>query len=302
MDKKELRREIRPKREALTTEYLQQASQEIAARLVTYPYFQQVETIFCYVSTEREPDTRAILETAWSMGKRVTVPRCLPDGRMEAVEIHSYEDLEPARPFPDANAAGRSPDGGTPDTQKSGGDVRRLVIVGESGREYEVTISREEVTVEQDAHEEAADNASETVEKAAGESIHTEVNAAQPDLRGRYGILEPKQGLPVVDGYRIDMAIIPCVTADRFGARLGHGAGYYDRFLKGLGMYKFCLCFEELLSEDGEIPMEESDIRMDRVITEGKIYNPRLQNDFSEIRKDEKVQGLAARIKAFFHR
>lgn len=87
---------------------------------------------------------------------------------------------------------------------------------------------------------------------------------------GTRGILEPRQGLPAVDGYRLELAVIPCVSADRHGGRLGHGAGYYDRFLRGLRIQKYCLCFEALLSE--QIPMEEKDIGMDRIFTEKGCY------------------------------
>lgn len=197
MEKKELRAMIREKSKTLTNEYRQKANAGIESRIMMHPIFQQVETIFCYVSMPEEPDTREIIETAWSMGKRVCVPRCIPgpEHRMEAVIIRSWEDLEP----------------------------------------------------------------------------------------GTLGILEPKQGLPVIDGYKIDLALIPCVSADRFGGRLGHGAGYYDRFLHGQSMYKYCLCFEELMAEQiagaDRVPMDPYDIVMDRIFTEDKVYNPRMASE-----------------------
>lgn len=193
MEKRELRNMIRERNRNLTEEYRAQANAGIATRFLLYPVFQQVESIFCYVSMENEPDTRTIIETAWQMGKTVTVPRCVSvkDGRMEAVQIKSWDDLQP----------------------------------------------------------------------------------------GAMGIMEPKQGLPVIDGYKIAMAVVPCVTADRWGGRLGHGAGFYDRFLKGQSMYKYCLCYEELLSD--RVPMDQYDIKMDRIFTEDRIYNPRAQSDDS---------------------
>ncbi len=86
------------------------------------------------------------------------------------------------------------------------------------------------------------------------------------------GILEPDPELPCMDAYQFDLAILPCVMAGKRGERLGHGAGYYDRFLHGLSILKFCLCYEKLLSD--EIPMELTDIRMDRIYTEEKCYHP----------------------------
>ena len=119
---------------------------------------------------------------------------------------------------------------------------------------------------------------------------------------GTMGILEPKQGLPVIDGYKIALAVVPCVTADRWGGRLGHGAGFYDRWLKGQSMYKYCLCYEELLSD--RVPMDQNDIKMDRVFTEDKIYNPRAQSDDSiqEAMKEAGSISIFSAIKSFFGR
>lgn len=93
---------------------------------------------------------------------------------------------------------------------------------------------------------------------------------------GTLGILEPAASCPVIDGYKLELALVPCVTADKSGHRLGHGAGYYDRFLRGLRIYRYCLCYEALLSP--EVPTDSLDIPMDLVITESGIHNPRLQS------------------------
>ncbi|MBR6186561.1 MAG: 5-formyltetrahydrofolate cyclo-ligase [Clostridia bacterium] len=83
---------------------------------------------------------------------------------------------------------------------------------------------------------------------------------------GALGIPEPDQSAPAARPEEIDLAIVPCVSASRRGGRLGHGGGYYDAFLSGLRCKKICLCFSALLRED--IPMAESDVWMDQVITE----------------------------------
>lgn len=216
MNKEELRATIREKRQNLSADYKAGANAEIATRFLCYPIFQQVDSIFCYVNTDDEPSTKEIIETAWQMGKLVTVPRCLPgpEHRMEAVQITSWEDLE----------------------------------------------------------------------------------------AGAYGILEPKAGLPVIDGYKIAMAVIPCVSADRFGHRLGHGAGYYDRWLHGQTMYKYGLCYGALMAP--EVPVDAQDVPLDRVFSEEKIYNPRLASDDlrEELAEELPSGGIRAWLKGLFQR
>ena len=64
----------------------------------------------------------------------------------------------------------------------------------------------------------------------------------------------------------IDLAIVPCVSADLNGGRIGHGLGYYDKYLENTKMHKIGLCFVKLLEK--EIPIEENDMKMDEIITE----------------------------------
>lgn len=63
-----------------------------------------------------------------------------------------------------------------------------------------------------------------------------------------------------------DLILVPCMAAAPHGVRLGHGAGYYDRFLAAHPAESVCLCFRAFLRAD--LPAEETDIFVDRVITE----------------------------------
>ena len=185
--KKRLREKVQSLRGELSKDRIAKSDEEIQLRLLQLPYFLTAESIFTYVSMEREPCTKEIIDTAFTMGKRVYVPRCLPGKEkiMEAVEIFSWDDLQP----------------------------------------------------------------------------------------GTLGILEPRKEIEGAKAQVFSLMIIPCVSADRRGGRLGHGAGYYDRFLSVSGFNKIALCFEKLLTDD--IPLEETDVHMDGVATEDAIYGTR---------------------------
>ncbi|MBQ3384024.1 MAG: 5-formyltetrahydrofolate cyclo-ligase [Erysipelotrichaceae bacterium] len=87
-------------------------------------------------------------------------------------------------------------------------------------------------------------------------------------VKNRYGIPEPDNTSITADEF--DLIIVPCLCAGKNGERLGHGAGYYDRFLKDSKGRTICLCFEERIRND--IIMDDNDIYMDQVITEKNAY------------------------------
>lgn len=88
----------------------------------------------------------------------------------------------------------------------------------------------------------------------------------------RYGILEPVvERSRQIDPAHIDAIILPCVAFDTKLRRLGHGAGYYDRFLPRCpNAVKIGAAFE--LQRLDEVICDSLDIPMDLVVTEEKIY------------------------------
>ncbi len=86
---------------------------------------------------------------------------------------------------------------------------------------------------------------------------------------GYMGILEPEKYNSDISVKEIDLSLIPCLSANEKGDRLGHGAGFYDRFLQNVKTEKMCLCFGKLLSP--VIPTDEHDIKMDYIVTEKGI-------------------------------
>jgi len=83
-----------------------------------------------------------------------------------------------------------------------------------------------------------------------------------------YGINETKQK----DEYKsdIDVIIVPGIAFDKFGNRVGHGKGYYDKFLKNNKICKIALCYSENFAEE-EIPHDDNDIPMDYIITDREV-------------------------------
>lgn len=102
-----------------------------------------------------------------------------------------------------------------------------------------------------------------------GNMLAVKITADTRLIPGYMGIPEPETFSTETD-VSIDTAVIPCISADSDGKRLGHGAGFYDIFLEKHNPKKICLCFHSLLSKD--IPMDSHDIYMDTVITEEGIF------------------------------
>ncbi len=94
---------------------------------------------------------------------------------------------------------------------------------------------------------------------------------------GMYRILEPKPELRSLSAKQvpveeIDLIMVPGVAFDRRGGRTGHGKGYYDKLLEHARPETplVALAFECQMFP--EIPMQDHDVFMGKVITEQAIY------------------------------
>lgn len=174
IQKTELRKEIREKIKKLPLSYKLKESERMSRLLIDTPEFIQAESIFIYMSSPDEPETRYIIKKALETGKQIYVPLCISKSEMRFVKA----------------------------------DKNTVFI------------------------------------------------------KGYMGIREPLDCKETAED--ADLAIIPCLSADINGNRLGHGAGFYDRFLENSRAKKFCLCFPALISET--IPTEKHDIIMDKII------------------------------------
>ena len=181
-EKQQLRRTMRALESGLSARYKAESSRAIAAHLLAMPEYQEAGTVFCFVGTDREIDTRPILEDVLAAGKRLCVPQCVGKGIMELRQVT---------------------------------DLRQLIP-------------------------------------------------------GAYGILEPSADAPLVSLDEVDFAILPCLTCNHLGQRLGQGGGYYDRFLSHYRGGTVLLCREKLIRE--EIPLEPHDYPAPGVLTERGLY------------------------------
>lgn len=83
-------------------------------------------------------------------------------------------------------------------------------------------------------------------------------------VKGAFHIMEPAGAL-FTKYDTIDLAIIPGMSFDDKGNRLGRGKGYYDRFLARVpSLYKIGLCFDFQKTEN--VPCEPTDVAMDEVL------------------------------------
>ncbi|NLZ76086.1 MAG: 5-formyltetrahydrofolate cyclo-ligase [Erysipelotrichia bacterium] len=97
------------------------------------------------------------------------------------------------------------------------------------------------------------------------------INAYASDkfVEGSFNILEPKEGI-TIKKENIDIIVVPCVGFDENRNRLGHGKGYYDKYLQDYQGKKFLVAFE--VQKLDKIEIAQNDIKMNRIITEKKDY------------------------------
>lgn len=176
-----LRDRCRDLRKEMDTDYLRDASDAIAKHILAGEAYRDATTIFVYMSYGKEVITDGFIAQALADGKKICIPLCLPENRMEAKRYTGPEDLH----------------------------------------------------------------------------------------SGKYGIREPRAEAETVAREEIDLALIPCVACDKRCNRLGHGAGYYDRYLEGMDFVKMALCPEKMILSN--VAVDSLDVLMDAVVTEEGI-------------------------------
>lgn len=90
-----------------------------------------------------------------------------------------------------------------------------------------------------------------------------------PKIEGMYGIMEPEKDAQKITPRDGDIIVVPGLTFDRQGYRMGKGSGYYDRFLTrqkfiSVGLARDCLIYDD-------VPREAHDMKVNILVTDKGI-------------------------------
>lgn len=181
--KKNLRARYRQFRERMSPEQKSALDLTIRGRLFALNEYARVDTVFTYVSKQIEVDTLTLIHEALSSGKKVAVPRCVPDTYdMVFYYITTEDDLE----------------------------------------------------------------------------------------KGSFGVLEPIPAKCVpVPKNTVGLCVVPGLSFDAQGYRLGYGKGYYDRFLAEFQGITVGICYSGCIQWN--LPHGYYDKPVDILITEKYI-------------------------------
>lgn len=92
-------------------------------------------------------------------------------------------------------------------------------------------------------------------------------------IEDKYGILEPAEDKSPEDPNKFDLIIMPGVAFDKYGGRMGYGAGYYDRYLEKISkpLNKVALAYD--FQVINKVPIDIHDIPIEYIITEREDIN-----------------------------
>lgn len=98
------------------------------------------------------------------------------------------------------------------------------------------------------------------------------INSTDELSGGKFGI--PSVDIPSavkVENFDDTLCIVPGLSFDNNGNRLGYGGGFYDRFLSDNSIPTLGLCYEKCICN--KLPAEEFDVPADCVLTEKCFRN-----------------------------
>jgi len=88
-------------------------------------------------------------------------------------------------------------------------------------------------------------------------------------IPSRFGIPEPPESAAAIEPDALDFIVVPSVVFDREGFRIGHGVGYYDRYLPLSRAFACGIARENMLAR--RVPREPHDFQVNALVTERRI-------------------------------
>lgn len=91
-------------------------------------------------------------------------------------------------------------------------------------------------------------------------------------IKSKFGIMEPSPELKPSNLESIDLILVPGLAFDREGNRIGHGKGYYDRFLAQIKKEMFTLGIAYAFQVFDTLPSDPFDKKVKGIVSENQLY------------------------------
>ena len=95
IDKKALRKEISAKKRAMTPAQIESASRRLTELFLNAPAYREARSIYGYLPYNQEVRTWDLLAQALKDGKRVAVPKCWDNSRMDFIWLDDLSAVAP---------------------------------------------------------------------------------------------------------------------------------------------------------------------------------------------------------------
>ncbi len=89
--------------------------------------------------------------------------------------------------------------------------------------------------------------------------------------RHKYGFMQPTASSPQIRDSDVVAVLVPGLLFDQFGTRLGHGQGYYDRFLSRLNQSTKIVGITKDIVLAEKLPSERHDVQMTHLATSNGV-------------------------------
>lgn len=96
------------------------------------------------------------------------------------------------------------------------------------------------------------------------------IESVEDLVKGRFGIPSViPDSYKLIKDFSNSLCLVPALSFDKSGNRLGYGGGYYDRFLSEKNIISVGICCERCI--DSALPAEKHDIKVNFLLTENRF-------------------------------